>query len=204
MKTCYIFGAGECESAEVKKNESDIVIAADGGYEAALRNGIKPDYVIGDFDSLGYVPENENIIKLKPEKDFTDMYSAAEKGIELGYKSFVIYGATGGRADHTLANYQLAAMLAEKGCKAELINGKQVVTALHNGELCFDKIPKGYISVFAHSDICTGVYEKGLKYELENAELKNTFALGVSNEFIGKESCVSVKNGTLIIIYNRS
>ncbi len=204
MKTCFIFGAGECESAEIKKNEYDIIIAADGGYETALKNGIKPDYVIGDFDSLGYIPESENIIKLKPEKDFTDMYSAVEKGIKLGYKRFVIYGATGGRADHTLANYQLAAMLAEKGCNAELINGKQVVAALHNGEMRFDKSLKGYISVFAHSDVCTGVYEKGLKYELENAELKNTFALGVSNEFIGKESIVSVETGTLIIIYNHS
>ena len=55
--------------------------------------------------------------------------------------------------------------------------------------------------MFAQSDRCTGVTIKGLMYELDNAELKNDFALGVSNEFIGKDAVISVNKGTLCVYY---
>lgn len=202
MKTCCVIGAGECKCFDFEKKDGDLIIAADGGYSVLEKCGIKPDYVIGDFDSLGYIPNEADVIKLKPEKDFTDMHSAVEKGIELGYTDFVIFGAIGGREDHTLANYQLIASLAERGINAVLVNGCRRITAIHNTSKCFSSGHKGYISVFSHSDVSTGVTLEGLKYPLNEVELKNTFALGVSNEFTGIESKISVKNGTLIIIYN--
>lgn len=202
MKTCYIAGAGECSVIKIKPDKSDIVIAADGGLRHLERASIKPDYIIGDFDSLGFVPEGSGVIRLKPEKDDTDMDSAVKKGLELGFDSFVIFGACGGRPDHTLANYQLAASLAERGCRVILACDDISVTALHNGTLELDPSLSGYISVFAHSDVCEGVCEKGLKYELDNVKLKNTFALGVSNEFTGVPARVSVKKGTLLIMYH--
>lgn len=202
MKTCCVIGAGECGSFDFKKKDGDIIIAADGGYEILNKNNITPDYVIGDFDSLGYVPDEKNVVRFRPEKDFTDMYSAVEKGIELGFDNFVIYGATGGREDHTFANYQLIASLAERGINAVLINGNKRVTVIHNSSKNFSADYKGYISVFSYSDISEGVSLEGLKYPLDNVILKNTFALGVSNEFTGRESRVTVDNGTLLIMYN--
>lgn len=202
MSVCYIVGAGECKELNINKNADDIVIAADAGFRHLEKAGVTPDYIIGDFDSLGKNPRGENVIALKPEKDITDMHAAVEIGIEKGFFEFIIYGATGGRLDHTLANIQLVASLAEKGVKAVIKDGKTVITALCNSSVSFTAEYSGYISVFAHSDVCRGVTVKGLKYELDNAELKNTFALGVSNEFIGKESSISVENGILILHYN--
>lgn len=202
MAVCYITGAGDCPELNITKNSDDIVIAADAGVKHLKKAGITPDYIIGDFDSLGENPRGENVIVLKPEKDVTDMHAAVEIGIEKGFSEFVIYGATGGRLDHTLANIQLIASLAKKGMKAAIKEGKTVITAVCDSSVSFSSDHKGYISVFAHSDVCKGVTIKGLKYELENAELKNTFALGVSNEFIGKESCVAVDSGILILHYS--
>ena len=185
----------------IEKTENDLIIAADGGLAHLERNGIKPDIIIGDFDSFGAIPEGDNVIRLKPEKDVTDMHAAVDVGLSEGYGVFEIFGATGGRLDHTFANVQLAASLAEKG-KANIIHGNGFeVRAIKNGKISFPSQLQGYVSVFAHSDECRGISIKGLKYELENAVLTNTFTLGVSNEFIGKECEISVENGILIIIY---
>lgn len=204
MAVCYVVGAGECNSLPIKKENGDLIIAVDGGVRYLQNYNIVPDVIIGDFDSLGLVPEGGNVIRLNVDKDVTDMHAAIDVGIDKGYADFEIYGATGGRLDHTFANIQLAASLAQKG-KKHLIHGSGCcVVAVNNSEIGFDAANSGYISVFAYSDVCEGVTIKGLKYELDGARLTNTFALGVSNEFIGKESKISVEKGTLVIIYTKA
>lgn len=201
MAVCYVVGAGDCPSLPIKKENGDIIIAVDGGMNHLEHSGYLPDIIIGDFDSLGSVPQGNKVIRLKPEKDVTDMHAAIEEGVSHGFNEFEIFGATGGRLDHTLANIQLAASLAQKGIKHIIHGDGYCVVALANDEIIFDAENSGYISVFAHSDECTCVSIEGLKYELNDATLTNTFALGVSNEFTGKKSKISVKKGTLVIIY---
>ena len=202
MAVCYIVGAGECPCLDINKKRGDIIIAADGGYKYLLTENIEPDIIIGDFDSLAVPPKAKDIIRLNPVKDITDMKAAVDIGIEKGFSEFVIYGALGGRFDHTLANIQLVAELSQNGKSAEIIDGKTVVTAVTDGKITFDASYKGYISVFSHSDICERVSIIGLKYTLENADLKNTFSLGVSNEFIGKESEIIIGKGTAIVVFS--
>lgn len=203
MGICYVIGAGDCPKLEIDKKSDDYVIAADAGYGYCKENNLIPDAVIGDFDSLGSVPEADNVIKLNPVKDITDMHAAIEIGIEKGFSEFVLYGATGGRLDHTLANLQLIASLSQKGYKAKIADGDRIITAITNGKISFDASYKGYVSAFSHTDKCEGVTIKGLKYCLDNETLTNSFALGVSNEFIGKESEIIIGNGTAIIIFNK-
>lgn len=202
MGICYIIGAGDCDKLNINKNDGDLIIAADGGLKHLENAGIEPDIIIGDFDSLGRIPDAENVIKLNPVKDITDMNAAAEIGIEKDYSEFHIFGGCGGRIDHTIANIQLAASLAEINKKVFVYNGETVITAVCNDSISFSEDYKGYISVFSHSDECTGLSIKGLKYTLENATLKNSFPLGVSNEFIGCKSKITVNNGTALIVYN--
>ena len=121
-KSCFIFGAGEKTSLYETPCDGDMVIAADSGLRWLRELQIIPDYVIGDFDSLGESPAEASeatseiisgkVVTLPCEKDTTDLYEAAETGIKKGCKSFFIYGGTGGRLDHTLANIQLLASLA--------------------------------------------------------------------------------------------
>ena len=203
MAVCYIVGAGDCPPLDnIRINEGDTVIAADAGLRYLRAAGINPDSVIGDFDSLGSVPEGGKVTVLPAEKDVTDMYAAAKAGVAAGYAEFKFYGWSGGRLDHTLANIQLCASLVERGYRADFVAEKQILTALHCGEMRFDKSHKGYISVFAFSDECLGVTLKGLKYTLDNATLSSRFPLGVSNEFTGTDSLVKVSQGTLIVVFD--
>ncbi len=200
-KICYIYGAMPLTSKPYLPKETDIIIAADKGYETLKNMGISPDFAVGDFDSLNFVPTDTSIILHPVEKDDTDMALAVEEGIKRDFKTFIIYGGMGGRPDHTYANIQLAADMAKKGLKVFFIGEGYTVTALYESEILFDKKAKGNISVFSVTDSAKGVYEQGLKYSLSDATLTNTVPLGVSNEFTGTESRVSVNDGILLIMF---
>lgn len=197
---CVIVGAGEFYGKIGTPSAGELVIAADGGYEYLVNIKCKIDVVIGDFDSLGEEPRHKNIIKLKTEKDDTDMLAAIRYGLDKGYKIFHIYGGTGGRISHTIANIQCVAYLSQNGAKAYLFGNGFYISAVTNGKIEFNAGKSGSISVFSHGDKAEGVYLEGFKYKLSNATLTNTFPLGVSNSFIGEKSCVRVKKGTLIVI----
>ena len=201
MKTCYIFGALDTEVIDFNPSENDLIIAADGGYNTLKKLNIKPDLVVGDFDSLGKIPENENIIKHPVKKDDTDTLLAIKIGLEKGYKRFSVYGAIGGRLDHTVATIQSASYVAENGGIAYINDGNRTVTAIKNSTIKFTSDAKGYISIFALSGVAKGVTIKGLLYELKDAEITPSFPIGVSNEFLNKDSEISVSDGVLTIIF---
>lgn len=183
-----------------RPSTGDFVIACDGGYSYCQQKGINADLVVGDFDSLGCAPEHPNVIVLKPEKDETDTGWAVKEGLDRGYKEFVIYGGTGGRISHTMANIQLLSDLASKGCHGILIGIDSWYRVICNEEICFEADREGYLSVFSLGDKAEGVYEEGLKYKLDDAVLYKENPVGVSNEFIGRKSKVSVRNGVLLLI----
>lgn len=196
---CYIIGAGECSRLLLQLNTEDFVIAVDGGYEYVKDQRV--DLVVGDFDSLGYLPKHENVIQLRPEKDDTDMRVAIREGLKAGYHIFCIYGACGGRFEHTVANIQSLAYIAGQGARGFLYDKDTVITMIQDDVMHFSSSMKGYLSVFAYGERAKGVTLKGLKYPLDNAELTNDFPLGVSNEFMGIPSEISVQEGRLLLVY---
>lgn len=198
---CYVVGAGGDYGLDFTPGAEDYVIAADAGFVVLEKKHVRIDMAIGDFDTLGVPPCHSNVIVLNREKDTTDMQSAVYEGIKRGYGSFHIYGGTGGRVEHTIANVQLLAELARDGRRGFLYGKNYIITALTDAAVEFPDSASGFVSVFSHSDRSEGVYLRGLKYELENAVLTNTNPLGVSNEFIGKKSSISVADGTLVLVY---
>lgn len=198
---CYIIGAGDFGDGTIEKKPGDYIIAGDGGYRYCLERELDADLVVGDFDSLGYRPDHPHVLSLKVEKDETDMAVAVEEGIRRGYREFVIYGGTGGRISHTLANIQMMHQLAGRGIHVVLMGTGCKFRVIQNDVFAFDSEQKGMISVFSLSDVSEGVCEEGLKYTLDHVTLNSGVPLGVSNEFIGKAGKISVENGTLLLIF---
>ena len=133
---CYIVGAGENYGIDFSPCADDFVIAADAGFQVLEQHGINMDLVIGDFDSLSFVPKHPEVIPLKKEKDDTDMRAAVLEGMKAGYETFHIYGGTGGRIEHTIANMQLLAELSSGGKRGFLFGRDYIITALTNGTPC--------------------------------------------------------------------
>lgn len=200
-RICYIIGAWHGEDAVIRPQAGDFVIAADGGYAALQALGVTADLVVGDFDSLGYVPQAEDVVQHPVMKDDTDMMLAVKLGLDRGYRNFVLTGSVGGRLDHTLANLHILAYLARRGCPAFLLGEDAALTAVHNGALTFAPEHTGTLSLFAWGGTARGVTLTGLLYPLENAALTPEHPLGVSNEFLGQTARVSVENGTLLALW---
>ena len=100
---CYVVGAMSLTpDLRPYPAPGDFVIAADRGFDSLMAYGVVPNLAVGDFDSLGHIPDHNNVITLPVEKDDTDMAFAVSKGLEMGYKRFVLLGGVGGRLDHTL------------------------------------------------------------------------------------------------------
>ena len=200
MRICYIFGAAEGKPKKFNKKSDDLIIAADAGYIMTEKLGITPDIILGDFDSLGFVPDAKDIIKHPVKKDDTDMLLAVKTGLGRGFKRFVIYGGVGGRLDHTLANLQTLSFIVSNGGVGFLCGDDFTAMALSSGSVKFSDEAKGSISVFSATTDCE-VTERNLLYGLENAKITFDFPLGVSNEFIGEEAEIKVHNGIAYIIW---
>ena len=201
MGNCIIFCAADFHGLLAPLANDDFIIAADGGLNHTNALGITPNGILGDFDSLGYTPEGSTVFPV--EKDDTDAMLAVRKGLELGYREFYLYGSLDGpRLDHTVANFQTLQFLCDHGAFGYLIGKDYIITALKDGAIHFDNRCTGIFSVFCMGADAKGVTIKGGKYDADNVTLSAGFPLGVSNHFEGHPVTVSVKDGSLLVLWD--
>ena len=204
MSICAVVGASpEFNEKHFLSKKFDYIIAVDGGFAYLEKLGIVPDIAMGDFDSLGYIPRLNRVVRFSEEKDFTDMERALQRAHTRSCDEIYVYGALGGRFDHSLYNMQACAAISEKGALVTLISLDTAIRFLTGPDVF--QLPcrkEGIVSVIALNDECLGVIEEGLKYRAEDISVTNRKTWGISNEFIGSEySCVALEQGTLGIIY---
>ena len=197
---CYVFGAGDGSDGVLSLRDGDFSVAADGGLLLAERLGVKPDLLLGDFDSLGYVPQGEKLKVFPPQKDETDLMLACREGLSRGYRRFRLYGALGGsRVSHTVANLQLLRWLADQDAVGTLCGRGCEVTLLRERTVRFPAGQTGFLSLFAAGERAV-VTAHGVAYPLERGVLTGRYPLGVSNEFCGCDAEVTVHEGDLWLV----
>ena len=202
MAKCVIFCAAEFDSPAQPLEKDDLIIAADGGLRHLQELGVAPDVILGDFDSLGYIPEGANVFPV--EKDDTDAMLAIRHGLKLGFRDFIIYGGMGGsRPDHTVANLQSLQYLAEHGARGYLVSKGHLITVMKEETLSFPPSAEGILSVFCVGSGAEGVTLEGLKYPLVNGSLTSSFPLGASNHFTGEAAFVTATKGSLLLFWDR-
>ena len=130
---------------------------------------------------------------------------AVRHGLLRGYDRFMLYGTLDGpRLDHTVANFQTLQFLADRNATGYLVGLDYIATVLKNGTVRFPAQAEGILSLFCMGPQAEGITITGLKYSLDNAALHAGHPLGVSNHFIGTESAITVKKGSLLILWDRS
>ena len=212
-KTCHIICHGDVSfyDLNIDLQDGDICVAVDAGFYYCEPFGVDPDLIIGDMDSLKekgdwsdieeIMEENPEIVEiLSTEKDDTDTLAAIKAGFARGYRRFCLFGALGKRLDHTFANIQCLSYILNHGGKGYIIDGKMEITAIKNDTIRYAADSQGSLSVFSLGERAEGVYIKVMKYLLEDAVVTNDFPIGISNEFIGEEAEITVRNGMLLLI----
>ena len=200
----FIYTGGEIrpENITERPREGDLVIAADAGMRNAARFGIKPDVLLGDFDSLGEpdVPDGTELIRVPIEKDDTDTQLAVRVALERGANEIVIVGGLEGRLDHTLSSLAILEYLNGKHIHALITSGQNRARFLRNNSTL---IPRGYfrfLSLIAADPVVKGVTVEGCKYPLKNARLSRLNQYAVSNEIEGNCALIDVRRGGIWII----
>ena len=106
----------------------------------------------------------------------------------------------GGRLEHTLANLQCLIYLKQCSAVGYLMDDKTTAFVMQNETVWFKPEGKGFLSLFSLGEKASGVTIRNLKYEMQDGEITNSFPIGISNEFIGKRSSVTVEQGMLAVI----
>ena len=213
---CIVIGAGDFTISALSdyNEQTDLIIAVDGGLLYCGLLNLEPDIIIGDFDSVDeelmeairIIEEQypEKILRLKPEKDDTDMLVALKWGLAKGIRSFQIYGGTGGRLDHTLANIQCLLYLKHQHAEGFLFDEDGCILIAEAGATeevkNFQPSMEGFLSLFS-LERKSVVSIKNMKYPLDRYTVTNDYPIGISNEFIpGNGGSVTVHSGAVVIL----
>lgn len=213
MRTLLITGGSLSEKFALEyidKNSFDYIIAVDAGLGFFYHNKLRPDHIVGDFDSANteivkYFSETDiPLEKHKPEKDATDTELALELAIELGSTEIHILGATGRRIDHLLGNIRILGMAMEKGILCYIIDENNRLRLIDGRtEIKRSEQYGYYVSILPFTSSIEGISLKGFKYPLDNYTMQGYNALGVSNEIVDETAVITIGSGVAILIESR-
>lgn len=208
---------GKIESAwaeqELEKLRPYTLIAADRGLSFCRSAGIRPDYIVGDFDSssreIAEKISRDGRIPMdiyKPEKDMTDADIGLEKAASIGADEVYFIGATGGRLDHELSNLYNLVKLKRQGIEGWILDPQN---RIHMPVSKLVRIGKAeqygkFVSCISVGGEVTGVTLRGFYYPLEDYTMKpGDGGLTISNEIVDEEAVISYDSGNLLVIESR-
>lgn len=203
MRRCVIAAGADINNYERVRRElkdDDFFIFCDCGLRHSEPLGVKPDLIVGDFDSYGQPKTATETIVLPCEKDDTDTVYAVKEAVRRGFDEFLLIGAIGARLDHTLGNVSVLLMLDKLGKSAKIIDDYSEMEIVSRKAAYVDG-GFSYFSLLNISGTAKGITIKGAKYPLENGEITCEYQYGISNEVLpGQTAEITVTDGKLLLI----
>jgi thiamine pyrophosphokinase len=204
-----ILGNGSYTDYEFYKNylatyPADIIICADGGIKTALKLGILPNVLLGDFDSvtkaeIAGFKDKIKIIPFEKRKDYTDVHLCMKYAIENNHRQITLFGVLGTRADHSLVNVYLLKYALDNQANAKIVNEFNEIFLLNNF-IRLNGVKNKTISVLPYTDKIEGICLKGMSYPLVNATMTKENPYGVSNYAVEDTVEINISGGTAIIV----
>ena len=192
----------------ILEKKPEEVICADGGARHVLALGMAPRTVIGDMDSLPKQVLDDlresgcQILRYPSRKDETDTELALRYALERKPEEIEIYGALGGRIDHTLANISLLIMAAREGIKTRIIDETTELFVVSEGAEILGT-PEDIVSLFPVTTEVKGITLTGFEYPLQKATMEIGKPYGISNRLLDTRGTITIASGYLLVIKSR-
>ena len=208
MGKYVVIGAAEIKNYKRAKEylaKDDFFVFCDGGLVHAENLGVRPNLIIGDFDSYPREKaaadntDNVEMMVLPCEKDDTDTVFAVKEGMRRGFSDFLLLGAVGQRLDHSLANVSILIMLERVGKSGSILDDYSEMRIVGSETAYIDE-KFSYFSLLNISGTAAGINVRNAKYPLENGRIDCEYQYGVSNEALAGGAEVSVSDGKLLLI----
>ncbi len=204
-----IIGSGsDVDKSCIENIDIDYVICADGGLEKVKKLELRPNLIVGDFDSVDpsvlkdYKNLNIETIKFPEEKDSTDMELAIDHAVKNGFKDIILAGASGTRLDHTLANMILIEKYHKKDINIKMIDNNNLIQMVTNNmTIPFRK--NYYVSIIPLSEKIEGLTLEGFKYPLNNISVEFGSTLCLSNEISEDIGVIKLNKGNAFVFISR-
>lgn len=203
MRRCVIVGGapiGDYERIKGYLKDDDYKVFCDCGLRHAEPLGVKPDLIVGDFDSHERPDTDIETIVLPVMKDDTDSLHALNEAAARGYKDFLLIGMTGRRLDHTLGNIYMLVRAFNEGLNAMIADDYSEISVIGRETVYInDDMP--FFSLINITGTARGIYIENAKYPLDNAEISCDYQYGISNEVLpGQTASVRVEEGLLLLV----
>lgn len=185
-----------------------LVICADGGAKHLRAFEIKPDILLGDFDSISeedysfFKECGTEIVTFPSEKDMTDTEIAVELAMNRGCNAITLIGGIGTRLDHSFANVFLLKKMLDNNIKGSVVDEYNEITLI-NDRIKLEKEKNIKVSLLPLTGTVTGVTTKGLYFPLKEATIEMGSSWGVSNEFSEDIAEVIISDGLMLVIKSR-
>lgn len=204
IKRCVIIGSVPVKDSEtlLEYCRDSYVVCADGGLDTAQGHGIRPDLIVGDFDSaITQPPPGIETIRLPVRKDDTDTMFAVKESLTRGCREFALFGVLGGeRFDHSFASLCTLQYITVHGGKGVILGDGCKIFLLTGGKLKLTRMAGSGISVFPFGAPSCTVSYSGLEYPLTRHRLYSHDPLGVSNSIVEDSAEIILHSGTALII----
>ncbi len=194
-------------------DESNVIwVGIDRGVFFLLGAGIKPSGAFGDFDSVSEAELAEieeavsDLNKFKPEKDETDMELALNWALEQEPESIKVFGATGGRLDHLMANIQMLIKPLQDGSSIhiEIIDKNNILYIKGPGTYTVSELDEfKYVSFLPVTPAVSGMTLENFRYPLKDCHIPMGSTLCISNELIRGHGTFSFSEGILLVVRSK-
>lgn len=200
MKKALLLINGKPPKDKININKYDAIYCTDGAYQKALEIGLRPEVVVGDFDSIELSSVEGVEVVHRPDQDYTDFDKCLKVLSERAYQSIDVYGATGLEHDHFLGNLTTAVKYKEK--LRISFHDDFSVFFFTQKEIRLKEVYNRMISLYPFPE-AKNVCSEGLFYHLKNMDLSILQRVGTRNHAVENEVKITYTSGNLLVFVSK-